>query len=169
MPERAAVLAVGDVPDDVVRLARVVEGALERVVVVRGDDDLVLRCPAFAEGAGQGGEEAVDAGRCVLAGEELAELVVEWARPLARNRPLRDAQQVERFALRVPEDARQVLRELAAAGEQLSILPVRADRAVAQIDAGPEQRNDLAIGKRGGDPRVVRLERVGHEVLPPAA
>ena len=108
----------------------------------------------------------MDAGRAYSPAKSFAELVVERARPLARNRPLGDAQQVERLVLRVPEDARQVLGELATAGEQLSLLPVRVNRAVAQVDAGPEQRDDLAVGERCGNSRVVRFKCVGHEPLP---
>jgi hypothetical protein len=62
-----------------------------------------------------------------------------------------------------------VLGELASAGEQLSLLPVRVDRAIAQVDARSEQRDDLAVGERRDNSRVVRFEWVGHELPPPAA
>jgi hypothetical protein len=42
-------------------------------------------------------------------------------------------------------------------------LPVAVVEAVAEIDAGAQQRDHLAVGERRGNASVVRLDSVGHE------
>ena len=78
VPEAAAVRPCRDVGDDVELLARLLERALEREVVVRAHDQLVRRAP-LAQERGELREEAVE--RRGLDGrlEARVQLVVERA------------------------------------------------------------------------------------------
>ena len=134
MPEAAAMRAGGDVGDDVDLLAGVLEGALEREVVVRRDDELVRRA-ALAQESREPREEAME--RAGLDGrlEARVQLVVQRARALHRRHVLRDPREVDRAVVRNRECPREMLREVPG--------PVEPDD---RDDAASEERlHDLAL------------------------
>src|SRR5262245_50089202 len=119
MAETPTVLAVGHVRDEVVRLPGNRERLLQSVVVVRRDGEWVgdpgaarprggsLPAAAVSRHAGpvsetrrKRREERVQIVRPVLAAEDLVELAVERERAEHDVDELRDAQELERLALR---------------------------------------------------------------------
>ena len=130
------------VPDDVERLARLGERALDQVVVVRRQDD-ELRLAPLAEQRRHAREQAVERARRVVGVEHGAEVPVQL--PLAEHRVdvLRDAEEVGVARVRVPAPLRQRVRELAPARRERSPTPTALVRPVAEVRPGAEERDHL--------------------------
>lgn len=145
MDEAAAVgrHALGLVPDQVVGLGRVqrVEGAFERIVVVRREDHLVALV-ARAEPARHLGQELVQRRRLAQGQERLADLLVQPRRAHRRVEVLRDAHEVVVLVLgvRVPGRLLQLGGEIPPARQQPA-LPGLVVAAAAQVRARSEKRD----------------------------
>ena len=144
--EAAGLAVLRRVVHEVERFAGRRERQLQRVVVVRREDDgqlglLTKRAPA----GGQAGQEMVQPIRLVGAGEDRAELVEQ--RTLATRHEidvLRDANEVEAVLAGVLVLGREVRRQLATAREVLAVSPVGAGRPVAEVGARAEEGDDPA-------------------------
>src|SRR4051812_12689161 len=99
MHELASVRPAGEVRDELERLAGRRERALERIVVVGRDDQLLAAAEPFvtpaADRGGQRGKQLVQGSWRVVAREDVVQLVVEGASAGDGLDVLRDAQEVE--------------------------------------------------------------------------
>ena len=116
VPEAAALRPCRDVGDDVDFLAGLLEGALEREVVVRAHDQLV-RCSSRSQERRELREEAVERRRFHGSLEARVQLVVERAGALHRRDVLRHPRQVHGPVVGNGERARQMRGEIADAVE----------------------------------------------------
>ena len=161
--EAAVVRATGHVDDDLVGLARVAEGALEDVVVVGGDDELVeVALPLRLQRRGKRREEAVYRVRRVLRVEDVPEPLVQ--RPLAGGEldVLGDPGQLGPVGKRVAELVGQQPRELGAARRMGLGIPGTVRRPVAEVRPGAEQRHHLAALHGLDHLQAVAVERLPH-------
>jgi hypothetical protein len=146
------------VDDDVDRLARFQECLLERVVVVRRQDDLAVGAALLhPQDLGQLREEPVELVRLVFAAEDGVQLVDERARAADQVDPLRDAEQVQ-VGLRIPVRLDEVGGELGSARQVATFQPGRIGSALAEICAGAEEGNDAP--ETPDDDLAVAAERV---------
>jgi hypothetical protein len=114
MPEAGAPISPGAVCHEIDFLACVHEGQLERVVVVRREDELVRQL-AFSQDRRQARQEPVQRSRRVLGFEKTVQLVVERAVATCGERKLRDAHQIRGIRSRIVKVRSEVLRQLAPA------------------------------------------------------
>ena len=153
MKELSPIAAEGDVRDDVDLLACIGEGALERPVVARRDDDLEWH-PAITQVPRQRSERAVHRTRRVLARVQLVKLVVERADTVRHGDELRDARQARSTGRRVVEGLREVRRR------GCRVRRCRGRRDGLRTEHGYEPGGE----KRADDLRVtvgMRLQRAG--------
>ena len=166
MQELADVFAERDVREHVEGLVGLDEGALERVVVVGRDNKLIARLAEhLLECSRQSSQELVELRRLVVRIEDLSQALVERAAALHRFLVLRDADKVVHVGERVAAAFRQILGELTAARQVLALLPGLIFSTTAEIHAGAEERDDLAVRKREREHSAMLEEFLRNGVL----
>ncbi len=158
-------LAVGDVDEQVERRVLLAEGALEHVVVVRGDDELVREaCRAGLEQVREPGQDAVDLRGRAVDVEELVKLLPQLARAALGAHVLSHARQV-----RLPLDGQsealdQVVGQFLAGRQVLPApLPFHVLGTATEVHARAEEEDDLAVAGCIDDVVAVAFELLVHE------
>ncbi len=168
MHEAPRLVALGRVVDEIERLAVLadrVERALERVVVVRRDDDRQLA--VGVDGAAAGGQRRelmVKPVGLVRAREHRTQHVEQ--RSLATHDEvdiLRDAHEVRLVLALIAVLLGEMLGELASAREVVAVAPVGVLRPVAEVRTGTEERDDRARVDGVADELGVKAECVSVE------
>jgi hypothetical protein len=104
----------------------------------------------------------VERARRVVGVEHLVQIAVELSLPEDGVDVLRHPQQVEILWVRVTAALGQGAGQLAAAGGETAGLPCRLLRPVAQVRAGAQEDDDLAVGQQLRDEHVVAIDRGRH-------